>query len=178
METIEKIYQYAHKRNNEGIIIDTNVLLLFFIGRYNQDYIKEFKHTNTYSKEDYSLVEHIIKPFNKIIITPQIIAEISNHSLQGLNNERLHNYISLIVNLLLDASKTEEHNFSFKEWENKDISILSKFGFIDMNMYEIAKKRAVPILTDDKKFYEFAKGKGEIPIIKLSVVKYSDVFKF
>lgn len=175
METLEKVNQFAIQRNREGIILDTVVLLLYFIGKYSVNAIKDFEPTHGYSKEDFELLNKIIKPFKRIIITPKIVAEVSNLSLPHLQDKKLYQYVRLVVEFLLNKEGSEEYHVQFENWENKSIDRLSSFGFVDMDMYEIAKKRNVPILTDDIRFYNFSK--KEIPIIKLSVIKYAD-FRF
>ena len=175
METLEKIYQFSIQKTREGIILDTTVLLLFLIGKYNPSYIKDFEPTHGYSKDDYELLNKIIRPFKKIIITPQIIAEISNHSLKHLFDAKLQQYLCVVVNFLRNKEKMEEHHIMFENWNDKSIGRLCSFGFVDMGMYEISKQRGIPILTDEEDLYNFSK--REIPMIKLSIIKYSG-YKF
>ena len=175
METLEKIRKFSIQRNREGIILDTMVLLLFFIGKYDYSLIKNFKPTHEYSKNDCELLDRIVRLFKKIIITPQVIAEMSNHSLSYLFSARLQQYLCVVVNFLKNKERTEERHIKFKDWNDKNIGRLCSFGFVDMGMYEVSKQTGMPILTDDENLYNFSK--KEIPIIKFSIIKYSD-YKF
>ncbi len=65
---------------NKGILIDTNLLLLYFIGKYNKSLIQYFKRTQKYVIEDYELSTSVIKFFTRIITTPNILTEVSNLS--------------------------------------------------------------------------------------------------
>ena len=65
---------------NKGILIDSNLLLLYFIGKYNKTLIQRFKRTQKYVTEDYELLTAVIKDFTKIITTPNILTEVSNLS--------------------------------------------------------------------------------------------------
>jgi hypothetical protein len=169
MDTLETVYKYAHTKNRDGIIIDTVVLLLYFIGKLDTEYIQSFKPTRQYTKADFELVNKIISPFKRIIATPQIIAEVSNHSLVAIHSDRLHHYFAMITNFLNNKDKVEEGYLRFEEWDNKSIARLCSFGFVDLGMYELSKRRGVPILTDDLTLY--IRSKEEIPVIKLSVIK-------
>ena len=70
--------QLISNYHNKGILIDTNILLMYFIGSYNKSLITSFKRTNKYVPEDYELLAHFIKLFTKIITTPNILTEVSN----------------------------------------------------------------------------------------------------
>ncbi len=72
---IELLKKYYSK----GILIDTNLLLIFIIGMCDKNYIATFKRTKTFSSEDYDILFHILQPFCKIITTPNILTEVSNH---------------------------------------------------------------------------------------------------
>jgi len=176
METLEKVYQFALQKNREGIILDTVVLLLFLIGKYSIDSIKSFEPTHNYSKDDYDLLCKIIRPFKKIVVTPQVIAEISNISRQSLSGAKLQQYLCAVIDFFKDRERMEEHHVFFENWNDKSVGRLCSFGFVDMGMFEIAEQRGVPILTDEEDLYNFSKKK--IPIIKLSVIKYSNLKKF
>ncbi|MDP3778603.1 MAG: hypothetical protein Q8R30_00965 [bacterium] len=173
METLEKVYEFAYRKTRDGIILDTVVFLLFLIGKHNSNAIKDFEPTHNYSKEDYELLNRIISPFKKIIVTPQVIAEVSNHSLKHLFDARLQQYLCVVVDFLKNTQKTEEHHVKFNDWTDRSIGRLCTFGFVDMGMYEIAEQKGIPILTDEKALYNFSKNK--IPIIKLSIIKNSNM---
>lgn len=175
METIEKVYEFASKRNREGIILDTVVLLLYLVGKYDIQCIKSFEPTHHYEKEDFDLLIKLIKPFKKIIVTPHIIAEVSNISLRHMKNARLQQYLCVLVDQLKDKNITDERHIYFDNWQDKTIGRLVAFGFTDMGIYEVSKENNLPIITDDQELYNFSKSKT--PIIKLSVIKYSN-FKF
>lgn len=52
---LELISRYAPR----GILIDTNILLLYFVGTTNPDRIARFKRTQTFVKEDYNVLVRI-----------------------------------------------------------------------------------------------------------------------
>lgn len=64
-----------------GIVLDTNILLLYFIGIVDVNLISRFKRTkNKFSVEDYYLLSNLLRYFSKIATTPHILTEVSNLS--------------------------------------------------------------------------------------------------
>ena len=77
-----------------NLILDTPILLLYLVGSYDINFISHFKRTHKYTKEDYKYIKQIIHRARKIYITPQIVAEVSNHSLE-IDQGRFNNYLTL-----------------------------------------------------------------------------------
>lgn len=75
MEDVEKlIAKYKHK----GVLIDTNLLLVYLIGTIDKNLIENFKRTTKYIKEDYDVLDAFISNFESIITTPNIMTEVNN----------------------------------------------------------------------------------------------------
>lgn len=128
-----------------GILIDTNLLIVLLIGLYNPEYIQNFKRTKSYSKDDFLLLLGYVKRFNKIHVTPYILAETSNFSFE-IASEKLREYIKIFVAEVLSHHETYCH---------KDILIKSeffpKFGMTDTSIAQLAKKEKCLVITDDFK---------------------------
>jgi len=128
---------------SKGIIVDTNLLLLFLIGIYDINYIQSFKRTSKYNKEDYEIVNRIINSFSKIIVTPHIIAEFSNLSFQ-LPEKLLENYFKSIFAHLNNIDEI---------YIPKNVilgnQILFKIGFTDLSIIELSKNKTHLVFTDD-----------------------------
>jgi hypothetical protein len=63
-----------------GILVDTNLLLLFFIGLFDRGQISRFKRTKTYTGEDFDVLDRFLSQFARLITTPNILSEVSNLS--------------------------------------------------------------------------------------------------
>ncbi|ADW68354.1 hypothetical protein AciX9_1292 [Granulicella tundricola MP5ACTX9] len=63
-----------------GVLIDTNLLLLYAIGKYDPDILsrESFDRVATYSIEDYQLLGNLISLFRQKVTTPYVLAEVSN----------------------------------------------------------------------------------------------------
>jgi hypothetical protein len=55
---------FAHYRQ-KGILIDTNILLLYFVGTVNRERISRFNRTQQFIPEDYDLLLQILNYFQK-----------------------------------------------------------------------------------------------------------------
>src|SRR5205807_8110288 len=75
-----------------GLLVDTNLLLLYFVGMYDQERIPRFKRTLTFTIEEFVLLASIFDSFDKVITTPNILTEVSNLSSQLPTNLHTHFY--------------------------------------------------------------------------------------
>ena len=87
---------YARYKNR-GAVIDSNLLLLFFIGNYDTALISKFKRTRKYTVDDFALISNIFGYFNPVVATPNILTEVSNLSNQ-LTGKTRQEYFDDFVN--------------------------------------------------------------------------------
>lgn len=66
------------KHSGNGIIIDTNLMLLIAVGTFNPDRILTFKRTLKYTLQDFSLMKRIVAYFERRVTTPNILTEVDN----------------------------------------------------------------------------------------------------
>jgi len=62
------------------LLLDTNLLLLLFIGGKDTSFIKKAKTLSAYTEEDYELLQEFasLNRFTGLLTTPHIITEVSN----------------------------------------------------------------------------------------------------
>jgi rRNA-processing protein FCF1 len=69
------------RHRQRGILVDTNLLLLYFIGLFNPSHIQRFKRTNQFTPEDHNTLARVLEPFKgKVMTTPNVLTEVSNLS--------------------------------------------------------------------------------------------------
>jgi len=68
------------KHSQNGLLLDSNLLLLLFVGLFNRQRIGSFKRLNAYTACDYDLLLFICRTFRRILTTPNILTEVSNLS--------------------------------------------------------------------------------------------------
>lgn len=176
MYTLEEIQRYILSRRPSGVIVDTNILLLLLIGHFDKDFIKNYSlfknNAKNYTKEDFELLKQLVSYFNKLIITPQIIAELSNISITSNRStfgSRLLSYLQAVVDILKDA---EEHHQQAECLWGMQLEVLSRFGFTDVTISELSKRTHMPILTDELELYLYLVNNG-IPAISFEYIKNS-----
>ena len=154
------IKQYATK----GILVDTNLLLLFFIGNFDENYIKTFKRTNRYSIEEFNWVANIIDKFSKIIVTPQILAELSNLSKQ-MDKPKLKQYFSYLVGVI-----KESREIYINKDQLMEINSLVAVGFTDFSIIKSAKAGKYLVFTDDWPLIGYLQ-KEKVDVINLNWIR-------
>lgn len=78
----EHFNNLVNKYSTKGIIIDTNIMLLLFIGNFNQSIISKFKRTQAYNSDDYEYLVKFIKLFKIVLTLPNILTEVNSLSNQ------------------------------------------------------------------------------------------------
>lgn len=66
------------KHRANGVLVDTNLMVLLLVGRAHKRRIREHKRTSDYTVRDYDLLEQLIAEFQRIVTTPHVLTEISN----------------------------------------------------------------------------------------------------
>lgn len=163
-----EIEKYITQFQPEGVIIDTQVLLLLLIGDFDQSLIDKCKVLSNFDLADYLRLKKILEYFKgkKIIITPHILAEMSNLSKKTFTDrsEKLYVYFHSVIEFLKSA---QENTQPMKSFMDMDIKVISDYGFTDLGILEIAKSKnnKLAILTDDTELNAYSSGK--VPVIKL-----------
>ncbi|NUO08393.1 MAG: hypothetical protein HUU08_06875 [Candidatus Brocadia sp.] len=138
---------------NKGILIDTSILLMYFIGNYNKSLIPRFKRTNKYVPEDYELLTSFIKCFTKIITTPNILTEVSNFS-DNLEDKHKTLYFSEF---------TEQLELLYEFYTpSQDIGKLdhfAKYGLTDSGIIYLVKGKYL-VLSDDFPLVNYLQSKS------------------
>jgi len=70
------------KYKDKGAIIDSNLLLLYFVGKYETRLISKYKRTRIYTVDDFLLIQRVFQYFYRVLTTPHILTEVSNLSTQ------------------------------------------------------------------------------------------------
>ncbi|WP_052315979.1 hypothetical protein [Desulfomonile tiedjei] len=97
------ISKYANKR----VLIDTNLLLLYFIGEFDIAQIGRFKRVKQFTTKDFDLIKKLLTFFKQRITTPNIMTEVSNLAgqLPGASNSDFRKQLGEQIAIL-----TEEYS--------------------------------------------------------------------
>ena len=148
-----EILNLLTKYYTKGIIIDTNILLLYLVGRVNHERITKFKRTRQFVPEDYDRLLELFNNFQKVIATPNILTEVNSLANQLGEPERSH---CLNIFTQLTALVCEEYLESSMITSHEPFS---RFGLTDCGIMLLAKNKYL-VLTDDLKLHLYLKAMG------------------
>ena len=141
------------------VIIDTNVLLLLLMGLYNK---RELAKLN-YKEEELALLVEFLRNFDRKVVTPQVLAEISNlaeNKLKGKFSDFIENSIRTLMHL--EEKYVKKNDILQKEKEVKD------FGITDTSLIEAVNRDRL-LLTADGPLFGYCSS-NRIPVIHLDTI--------
>lgn len=137
----------------KGILIDTNLLLLYFVGKYDADLISKFKRTMAFTVEEFLLLAMILQSFDRVITTPNVLTEVSNLSGQLPKNLHSDFYSDFAARIpVLEERYTASGTIAASVHFNK-------FGLTDSGIVDIVK-RSYLVLTDDLALFGYLQNLG------------------
>lgn len=139
----------------KGIIVDSNIMLLFLVGCYDINYINMFKRTMKYTIEEYYFIRDLLTTYyykDKLYTSPHILTELSNLS-KKIKGDRRNKYFNFFIKILNNAYEIYIEKNKILEFKE-----LSKFGITDIGIYKIAKKNNLLVLTDDFRLSSYLLG--------------------
>jgi rRNA-processing protein FCF1 len=152
-----------------GILIDTNILLLWFVGSVNRQRISKFNRTEKFVPEDYDLLLRLLEYFfPKIVTTPNILTEVNSLANQIGEPERSQCFAKLAESVVRLDEHYIESNVAV------GVNSFTRFGLTDCGILELARggthpaREAVPqeignrylVLTDDLKLAKHLQSSG------------------
>lgn len=150
-EVIRSLFEGYRQK---GILIDTNILLLWFVGTVNRERIAKFKRTEQFLPEDYDLLVQILSYFSKIITTPNILTEVNSLANQLGEPER-----SQCFAIFAQGVATKLDEFYIESQTAVSEEKFTKFGLTDCGILNLASNRYL-VLTDDLKLANYLQKSG------------------
>ncbi len=139
----EYLLKLIQKYKRKGLLIDTNILLLYIVGSFDPLLIRDFKRTANFSEDDFDIVTKFIGLFDLKITTPHVLTEVSDF---------IDNRQTLQTVLKIYIENTKEIFLESLELSKKDTFL--KFGLADTSVTYSAKDSYL-IFTDDRPLYGF-----------------------
>jgi rRNA-processing protein FCF1 len=137
----------------KGILIDTNILLLWFVGTVNRSRISKFNRTEQFLPEDYDSLIQILSYFTKIVTTPNILTEVNSLANQLGEPERSQCFSIFAQGVAeLDESYIESRT-------SVSMERFTKFGLTDCGILNLATNQYL-VLTDDLKLASYLQKSG------------------
>ena len=137
----------------KGILVDSNLPLLFLVGAMDREQIPKFKRTMTFAPEDFDTLVGYLALFSKRITTPNVLTEVSN-----LGN-------SLPENLKQDFWSSLNSTFSVlsETYVPSEAAIFkpecARFGLTDTAITTLVRGKYL-LLTEDLRLSQFFQNTG------------------
>ena len=132
------VARYRHK----GLLVDTNLLLLYIVGKNDPERIPRFKRTMSFTIEEFDLLSKFFEIFDKLVTTPNVLTEVSN-LLRGLPENLCFSFFNDFATRI---PTFEEHFTSSAALSSSPL--FHKFGLTDCGIVELVKDSYL-VLTDD-----------------------------
>jgi len=143
------ISKYATK----GLLVDSNLLLVYFVGMFDPERIPKFKKTMAFTVDEFRLLAKFFDVFKKVVTTPNILTEVSN--LSGQLSESLR--ASFHGDFGDRIPRLEEHYASSASLATS--THFKRFGLTDSGIVELVKGNYL-VLTDDLRLYGLLLNRG------------------
>ncbi len=150
----DPIGQLFARYRTRGLLVDTNLLVLYVVGLLGPRQITSFKRTSAYEPDDFDLLARVMERFETVATTPHVLTETSNllGQLPGKTAAQGRAVLSQLVPLLHET--------------HRPALVLSKhpqfqqFGLTDAGIDEVASGTYL-VLTDDLPLYHYLAGQGQ-----------------
>ena len=151
------------------LIVDSNLLILLIIGRFDTNLIQYHKKLGKYDIHDFNFVNFFVQKAKMVYLTPGILSEMSNHL-----NPSDRNYLKYFNKLLSILGAF------YEEYQKKDIilnlSYFKNLGYTDSSIIDLSSNEKCLVLTDDKEMTLELRSK-KLDVINLTDTKHEYFFK-
>jgi len=134
----DELTAFIAKYRTKGIVVDTNLLLVWLVGRYDLTYLSRFKRTSAYGTEDFFTLAAILDSFSTIVTTPNILTEVSN--LSRRIPPKYFQEFRKQVRIFDEKYVPSQSVLSTKDFE--------RFGLTDLVIAALSKKRYLVVTAD------------------------------
>jgi hypothetical protein len=112
------------QHRTSGVLVDANLVYLFFVGTVRRALVGKAPHTDGYSVEDYDRLSAMLGWFRHRYVTPNVLTEVSNLAGKLEGNHRRAVWIiacwsSGEVTRSISDSKNFRCSISSAPWERK-----------------------------------------------------------
>jgi rRNA-processing protein FCF1 len=74
------IHEVVERTRRRGVLIDTELLLLYLVGRHDVRLIGRYRRLEQFTREDFAILNALVRFYDRLVTTPNILTEVSNFS--------------------------------------------------------------------------------------------------
>lgn len=138
-----------------GMLVDTNILLLYFIGVYDQGLIERWGRTaDRFVAADFDTLSVLLEGFERLAVTPHILTEVSN-MLGGLSDPAKTECFGLFARVI----RSTMHEKCTPGSDLSESPAFISFGIADTSILDAATDSYL-VLTDDLDLYAYLLSQG------------------
>jgi hypothetical protein len=130
----------VNRYRTKGLFVDTNLLILYLVGKANPHRVAQYKRTRAYTEEDFHLIDWFVNQFSLISTTPHVLTEVSNLATPGRETARVREHMRALVGSMA------EHYFASSGLTAQGEFV--DFGLTDTAILRLAGEDLL-FLTDD-----------------------------
>lgn len=132
------------------LVIDTNLLLVLLVGAQDRNQVPRFKRTSKYTVEDYDHLANYVAGFRRVVVTPNVLTEVSN--LAGQLSEPLRSRVLAQLGVFAATQAAERYIPSSEAVKERDFR---RLGLADATIVLAAHnpEEKFAVLTDDFALY-------------------------
>lgn len=149
---MNQVDELISKHRANGLLIDTNLLVLYLVGKTNKNRIPTFKRTQQYAVEDFELLERLIANFATLVATPHVLTEASN--LSDLHSDELRVLRGLFKHTV----------GQMREFYDESRTIVADASFVRLGLADAAIatlcRTSMLVLTDDLQLHITLQNRG------------------
>jgi rRNA-processing protein FCF1 len=138
------------EHRDTGVLVDTNMLLVYLVGLLEPVLVERVNPNRAYSLRDFERVATVLSQFKTLIVTPAILAEVTNLAASRLLDFHNGQFLRMLASALPTSRYTERLVKLDSVCARKGFAL---FGFTDATVEEVGAS-GVPVFTDDSKLYE------------------------
>jgi hypothetical protein len=146
------------------LLIDTNILLIYFVGTLDPKLIPTFKHTATFTVEYYGILVRFLQLFRSIVTTPNILTEASN--LTGQIAEPLR---TRVFQIFAQAVKIVPEQYVTSSTATENATFV-RFGLTDAIIASIAEGEIL-VLTDGFRLSQYLEYSW-LPVVNINHLRF------
>jgi rRNA-processing protein FCF1 len=153
------------RRRPGRLLVDTNLLLLYIVGSLNPEKIGRHKRTDKFTIEDYKLFLELVQRLGsqKIVVTPNILTEVSN--LLGQTDEQTRKSLMILLSSIVPVFE----ELTVSSADAVRIPEFTRLGLTDSTILYLSEEGMV-FLTDDLHLYLALQRRG-VEVINFNHVR-------
>lgn len=147
------VHERIQKHRGTGVFVDSNLLLLWVVGRCDPQAIARFKRTRQFDADDFRVLHEFLGRFRQRFASSHVLTEVSNFLGQFAEPLRTDVFRQLRTELLW----TEERTISARD--AAEDSAFESFGLTDAAICRICGEQLL-LLTDDLRLARYAESRS------------------